>query len=278
MIRSIKWSRRTLTFYARLKPSFIIIGAARSGTTSLYNYLSQHPCILPAYRKEPTYFANLYHKKNMIWYRAHFPTFAHKIFMEMKDKFQKVITGEASTYYLFYPYTAQRVNESLPSIKIIVMLRNPVDRAYSQYTQNKESGFEHLSFEEAIELEEERLKKDLVKLKEDHNYDSFELHKYSYFKRSTYVDQLKIWAKYFQKEQMKIIKSEEFYENTNRIYNETLEFLGLSRFNLNDFRKYSHVDYKPMNPTTRKKLIGYFKPHNERLYEFLNRDFHWEDE
>src|SRR5689334_8975756 len=131
---------KTITFYRnstsqlRLLPDFIIIGAQKGGTTSLYNYLIEHPLIKSARRKEVHYFDRNFHK-GVSWYKAFFPTSLEKYYAEniLKKDF---ITGEGSPEYLFYPHCAEKAVRVLPQAKIIALLRNPVDRAYSQYRHN----------------------------------------------------------------------------------------------------------------------------------------------
>ena len=115
----------------RLMPDFIIIGAARCGTTNLYRNLTQHPYIVPAFRKEVHFFDHTSNFKNGVaWYRAHFPLLLYKHYKQVRK--QDIVTGEASPYYIFHPHAPKRAFEIVPQVKLIVMLRNPVDRAYSQ--------------------------------------------------------------------------------------------------------------------------------------------------
>jgi hypothetical protein len=122
---------RTATSRLRLLPNFIIIGSARSGTTSLYNYLVQHPGIAPALRKEVHFFDYNY-QRGCSWYQGQFPTHPYMHYMQTIHR-QAMITGEASPYYLFHPYVPQRVAQLLPEIKLIALLRNPIERAFSHY-------------------------------------------------------------------------------------------------------------------------------------------------
>ena len=110
----------------RMLPDFVIIGAQKSGTSSLYDFVVQHPAILPAAKKELHYFS-LGYKKGEYWYRLRFPIRAS----------QKLLSGEASPIYLFYPMVPGRMKKLLPDVKLIVILRNPVDRAYSHYHDTK---------------------------------------------------------------------------------------------------------------------------------------------
>src|SRR5207248_7427804 len=145
---------RAATVPIRLLPDFLIIGTQRGGTTSLYRYLKAHPCIGATSNKDLHFFDRRFHK-GLSWYRSHFPTKLEKAYAEQLRRLT-LVTGEASPSYLFHPHAPKRVAQVLPHVKLIVLLRNPVSRAYSQYHHAVELGFETLSFAEAIEAEEER--------------------------------------------------------------------------------------------------------------------------
>ena len=118
-------------------PDFIIIGAQKSGTTSLYRFIVKHPAIAPATKKEVHYFS-IWYKFGELWYRSHFPTNLSR-YNFYKRTNQKLLSGEASPVYLFYPVVPGRMKELLPDVKLIVILRNPVDRAYSHYHHSLDS-------------------------------------------------------------------------------------------------------------------------------------------
>src|SRR2546423_13513556 len=122
---------RRLTHKIRIIPDFLIIGGQKCGTTSLYYYLIEHPNIAPAVRKQMHFFDNRF-KKGFGWYKSNFPTIFSKWYKTFLHK-QKFVSGEATPYYLFHPLAASRVHQFLPDVKLIVLLRNPVNRAYSHY-------------------------------------------------------------------------------------------------------------------------------------------------
>src|SRR5579863_9235330 len=137
---------RASTSPLRMAPDFMIIGALRGGTTSLYSYMTAHPGIGPAYMKE-VHFFDVHYKKGFPWYQAQFPSLPQKYYRERVQK-QRFITGEASPYYLFHPHAPKRIAKILPQVKLVVLLRNPVTRAYSHYSHEVAGGHESLSFEE----------------------------------------------------------------------------------------------------------------------------------
>jgi hypothetical protein len=268
---------RTTTSFIRLLPNFIIIGSARSGTTSLYNYLVQHPDIAPALQKEIHFFDYNY-QKGPSWYRGQFPALPYKYYAETIRK-RGLITGEASPYYLFHPYTPQRVAQLLPGVKLIALLRNPVERAFSHYCWEVGWGNEHLPFEDAIEQEEKRIQVGMQNLEKGMSFNH--LH-FSYISRGKYAEQLERWFKYFPREQCLIIKSEDMYSNPTDIFKQTLNFLHIpiidTYIQMNSFKQYNGQNftvYKKMTTKMRGRLVEIFKPHNEHLYNLLGGDFGW---
>lgn len=197
----------------RMLPDFIIIGAQRSGTTSLFNYLGQHPEIYQSFPKETHYFSNHY-QKGVGWYRSHFPLKVHKVIAESYLK-RKFIAGEATPYYISHPLAPGRVHNLVPNVKLIVLLRNPVDRAYSHYHHQVKLGMEPLTFEEAIDAEEERISGEVERIKRDVQYRSFNLQNYSYLYRGVYIHQVRTWLEYFDREQFLVLESEVFFWKSN---------------------------------------------------------------
>lgn len=269
---------RVTTNPMRLMPDFIIIGAMRGGTTSLYSYLTEYPNIGPAYMKE-VHFFDVYYHKGLPWYRAQFPSTVQKYYTERVQK-QNFITGEASPYYLFHPHAPRRIARLLPHVKLIVQLRNPVSRAYSHYYHEVNGGHEKLSFAEAIDREEERIGQETAKLLRDEQYISYSHRHYSYLARGIYVDQLKVWMDLFPREQILILKSEDFYADPAAGLKQTLDFIHLPSMGIKEKKEeYQQLNTtKPpkMEPEMKKRLHAYFEPHNARLYAYLGIDFGWD--
>jgi len=267
---------RATTNPIRMMPHFMIIGTQKGGTTSLYQYLIQHPCIAPIWIKEPHFF-DIYFYKGLPWYRSHFPTTVQQYYSRHIQK-HDLITGEASPYYLFHPQAAKRVAKTLPKAKLIIILRNPVDRAYSQYQhQTRQEGVEPLSFEDALANEEKRLAGEEEKILTDEKYFSFNHRHYSYLARSKYIEQLPAWMELFPKEQFLILRSEDLYTEPKAVVKQTLDYLNLPSSHLSQkYKPFNDAKYTKMAPETRARLVEYFKPYNARLYDYLGQDFGWD--
>lgn len=245
-------------------PAFVIVGAQRGGTTSLYRYLAAHPGVLPASRKELHYFTNR-HDRGPDWYRSQFPPTP-----------PGTITGESTPYYLFHPHAPRRLHAFAPDVKLIVLLRNPVDRAYSHYQLQVRRRHETLPFEEAIAREKERLAGELEKLIEDDRYVSFNYQHYSYLARGRYVDQLRSWFAVFPREHFLILRSEDLYQDPAAVVRTVTAFLGLPPVELADPRPHNDGHYAALRPETRRRLAACFSPKNEELAALLGTDLGWD--
>jgi Sulfotransferase domain len=277
---------RVMTNYIRLMPDFLIIGGQRCGTTSFYYYLTEHPSIISASTKETNFFIKNF-GKGPSWYRAQFPSSIQKQFVKNVLK-QDFLTGEGTPYYLLYPHAPRRTFETVPHVKLIALLRNPVDRAYSQYWKEISEGFETWAFEDAIKGEHERIAGEREKMLQDEDYYSYNFRHFSYLLRGIYVDQLQNWMRYYPREQMLILRSEDLYKDPAAVVQQALDFLGVTNKqpNINkEFKNYkrpSKKGYKnkdnppKMDPKTREYLIEYFRPHNARLYDLLGVNFGWD--
>jgi len=272
--RRIKFGFRRLTGFMRMKPDFLIIGAAKCGTTSVYQYLLQHPSIGRTFRKE-IYFIDRNFHKGMNWYRAYFPILMRKLWNE-KFHQRPFVSGEATPCYLFHPHAPKRVFQNFPRIKLIAILRNPIDRAYSYYHMKLRYGYEDLTFEECIKAEDERLSGELEKMLLNENYFSFNRQHYSYLARGIYADQLESWFKFFPREQMLILRMEDLYKDQSKTLNCVAEFLNLPSWIPKPEGEFNSIPYPKMNTETRSQLIDYFRPHNQRLRELLNMEFEWD--
>lgn len=267
-------SVRMPTAPIRLLPNFVIIGAKKGGTTTLYQYLIQHSSVAPALTQEIHFFDRNF-QKGANWYRAHFPMILYRDYVK-RVRGIDLLTGEASAYYLFHPHVPDRMRRLIPQVKLIVVLRNPIDRAWAHYHQNLKKG-EHLPFDEAIDKERERLSGERERILLDENYDSVNYARYSYLARGIYIDQIRVWMNLFSKEQILVLRSEDLlFDNPSEVVKRTVEFLGLPDWTPKTYRQFNRDYYPPMRAATRKRLADYFEPHNQRLYEFLDTNLGWD--
>lgn len=266
-LRRLRADYHELTAPLRGLPSVVIIGAQKSGTTSLFNYLVQHPDVLPPLGKEVHYF-DFHYAHGVKWYRGRFP-YRHQLRGGS-------LTLDASPYYLMHPLVPERVAQLLPGVKLIALLRNPVDRALSHYQHEVRAGRESLSFVEAIDKESERLAGEEERLREDPYYYSFNHHRYSYTRRGLYIEQLHRWVQYFPRTQLLVLQSEWLFRDPVAATAAVHDFLGLRSHRLERYKPFLPGNYDPAMPADlRKRLAAYFEPCNRELYRWMGKEFDW---
>ena len=238
-------------------PNFIIIGCQRCGTTSLYTYLAQHPQILTPIKKEMDFFS-WHFERGIDWYLAHFPP------MPPGEQF---LTGEASPSYFDSREAPERLYSLFPEAKLIVLLRNPVDRAISQFYRLTDLNWEARSLDRVISDEIERLNQnpEYIIGEEPGNY----------LARGRYIEFIKNWRTFFPREQLLILKSEDFYAGAATTVKQVLEFLDLPEYQLSEYQNANPGSYQPVNKSIRDWLRDYFLPYNQQLEEYLSTNFNW---
>jgi hypothetical protein len=265
------------TANARLLPDFLIIGAERAGTTSLYRYLGRHPQVMGVtLRRKGAHYFDTNFNRSFRWYRSHFPSDRAARARAARIGTERVVTGEACPYYVFHPLVPERVRALLPEVRLILMLRDPVSRAYSHHLHEVARGFEHLSFEDAIDAEAERLKGEEERICREPEYNSFNHQHYSYLARGRYLEQIERWRALFPAEQMHIVDSRTFFAEPDAGYREVLRFLGLAERSLAEYPQLNARSHGRLPPEARERLSERFAEPNRRLEEYLGRTFSWE--
>lgn len=262
----------TLTAPLRLMPGFIMIGAQRCGTTSLFRALMDHPQVVaPTFHKGINYF-DLNYYRGIRWYEGHFPVV--EIARLRAARYGPPLAFEASGYYLYHPFALERLTRDLPGVKLVAMLRDPVERAYSAYKHESARGFEHESFERALESEDDRLAGEIDRMRDDLTYESFSHRHHSYRHRGHYAEQLERAFALIPRSQVHVIDSAEFFSQPAEEYARLIEFLGLRPFEP-AFQRRNARPGEPMVEQTRRMLQEYFVPHDERLAKLLRRPPSW---
>jgi hypothetical protein len=262
---------RRLTARWRRLPDYLIIGAQKCGTSSLYAYLSNHPQILPAFKKEVGFFNRTYHHGPR-YYQSYFP---HRDLRLETDR-PRTITGEATPDYLFHGGVAGRVADLVPGVHLIVLLRDPVRRAFSHYQHNVRFGFEDRSFERAVEEEMRRLEADGAMIDDDETYQDPFRRRFSYVARGRYLQQLDRWLLSFPVEQMLVLRSEDLFSEPTFIYHRVLEFLGVEPTHLPSFAVHNEgAPGRRMGQSIQQSLQEYFAPFNDALSLRLGTELAW---
>lgn len=230
-------------------PEAIIIGAQKAGTTSLFAWLAQHPDVSPSLTKEVHYFDNHFSEGER-WYRAHFVAGGLGL--------------EASPYYLFHPLVPSRAAASVSAAKLIILLRNPVTRAYSHYQHELDKGRETFPFDQAIERESQRISDDAFKLARGEIEASFAHQHFSYASRGHYADQIERWMAAFPRESFLFIRAEDMFRTPQQVYDQVCDFLGLSPRNIAPTPKHQR-SYPSLDEAVARRLADEFAQSNARL-------------
>jgi hypothetical protein len=178
-------------------------------------------------------------------------------------------------YYLFHPLAAERLARDFPDVRIIVALRDPVERAYSHFKERTHHGGETLSFENALAAEEDRLRGEAERIVAEPGYLSVEHENHSYLAQGRYLDMLPRWFSLFPREQFYIAVSEEFYADPDRHVNEVWKYLGLPPRRLQSRVRHNYLPSAGMAPETRLRLQESLIEHNRGLADLLGRPLPW---
>ena len=260
-----------LTGSIRVLPDFLVIGAKRCGTTSLFYHLPEHPCISKSPHDNMGFFNDNFHL-GVNWYKSFFPNIFTR--NKIKSEFGNFLAFDVTTTYMEEESTANNVYQIKPNMKIIVILRNPVDRAYSQYHLSVRQTAERRSFEDVVEENMNRLNKESHERHE--TKPKFSAEEDNYLKKGLYAQQLRHWLNIFPMESMLILSTEEFESNQQAIYNKIFEFLNISQFEVKNTEKMEKGNYPQMKSETRSLLLDYFRSHNNELFKLVNKKFDWE--
>jgi Sulfotransferase domain len=267
----MRW--RSGTAGRRVLPDFVVIGGQRCGSTSLYTILCGHPQVMEASHKE-LHFFDMNWPRGTDFYRRSFPLRGH-LQRRARRLGARVVSGEASPYYLFHPAVPERLASALPDARLIAILRDPVDRAYSQYQLSVRNGHETLPFEDALDAEAERLAGVEQRLATDPGFRSAAHRHQSYQARGMYLDQLERWWQHVPRERLLVLRSEDMFTDTGAAYARAVEFLGLEPHPRSGFEARNRVGYSSMPPAARARLCELYGEPNRRLEEALGRRLEW---
>jgi sulfotransferase family protein len=256
--RQQRWRQkvRKATVRYRTLPDFVIIGVQGCGTTSAYAWLSGHPQVRPAREKEIHYFDRHYEQGER-WYRSQFPLVK-----------KHTITGEATPYLFLHPLVPERVARDLPpSTPLILLLRNPADRAISRYRRAVAQGNETETLERALALEPERLAAahEAVMLGRRSAHETL-----SYVTGGHYAKLLRDWHRHVGTDRIVTFESEQLLHSDSE-RQDLLDLLGLAPYDAAFPVINTYATAVDEFAQERLQLEEYFRPHNEELFELLGR-------
>lgn len=261
-------------------PDFLIIGCKRGGTTSLFNYLVDHPGVLRMYPLsrglKSTDFFFKRQGRSVRWYRSHFASERYRRRLGRRLGYRPV-SGEASPYYVWDPRVAARVREVAPEVKCILLLRDPVKRAWSHYQERRQNHTEPLSFAHALELENARLAGELERMHAQPEYFSEAYDFYPYRQRGVYAPQIRNWLEHFPREQLLIIYAEDLYTRTVETFSAVCDFLGIPTAEMATTEGYNSMpgskDRPPQDVVD--SLRDFYRPLQPEVEELVGRPAPW---
>ena len=251
----------------RMLPGFLIVGAQRCGTTSMYRALSAHPKVRKTVLHKGVHYFDMNYDRGIGWYRAHFPLAA-----------ASRLTFESSPYYMFHPLAAERIAADLPGVKLIVLVRDPVERAYSAHAHELARGFETEPFDRAIKLEPDRLHGEAERIAAAPGYLSYSHQHHAYLARGRYAEQLDRLERLFGRMRIHVVDSGDFFSEPEPVYDRVLDFLGLAGPAERGYPIFERHNARPRTPipeSLRAKLDDYFQPLDQRLTCWLDRIPSW---
>ncbi|HRA49958.1 sulfotransferase [Actinotalea sp.] len=263
----------TMTAGARMRPDFLIVGAQRCGTTSMFKTLAQHPTVAVPFLRKGVHYFDMHYDRGMPWYQGHFPIRATSALRRRGGP--RPVTGESSPFYSFHPLAAERIARDLPGIKLIMLLRDPVERAYSAHSHELARGFETEPFERAIALEAERLAGQRERMIAEPSYVSFDLQHHGYLTRGHYVDQVRRIEALVGRERLHVVDAQDFFERPESEFRGVLDFLGLPWVDGVAFEKHNARRRSPMDAALRAELTAHFEASDAALAQWWGRTPSW---
>lgn len=270
----VGWTLVGLTAPVRMHPTFLVIGVKRGGTTSIASYLAAHPSVLPPRSGKGTHYFDVNHERGARWFRAQLPTsFAAA---RVRRSTGQAITGETSPYYVFHPHALDRIARELPDARLILLVRDPVLRAWSQHRHETSLGYETLPALDAFAREAERTRTELARMVAEPGYESFAVRHHAYLARGHYAEQVAaVWER-FEREQVLVLQSERLFDDPQATMAAVWRHLGLPE---HAAERYPVLKPSPrdlaMPDDVRSFLVDHYDEPNRALFELLGTRFDW---
>jgi hypothetical protein len=176
---------------------------------------------------------------------------------------------------MFHPLAAERISRDLPGVKLLVLVRDPVERAYSAHAHELARGYETEPFEQALELEDQRLAGEAERIVSQPGYHSHSHQHHAYLTRGLYADQLERLDKLFGADRVHVVDSGRFFTEPEPVYDGVLDFLGLRHHDYPAFERHNARPRSPMPETLRTRLNEHFQAADERLTHWLGQPPSW---
>ena len=266
-----------VTSRSRTLPALLVSGGHRCGTTSMYKALVQQPTVFrPVWRKGVHYF-DVDYDRGLDWYRSHFPL-AVQLDLAARRHGTRALAFESSPYYLFHPLAPARIARDLPDAQLLVLVRDPVERAHSAHAHEYARGFEDLDFASALAAEDDRLRGEEARLVADPTYRSDAHRHQAYRARGEYAAQLERVAAIVGRDRIKVVDSHQFFNEPEEVFGSVLDWLGVARGARTRFERHNARPRAEMPEDLRRRLEEHFAPHDAALEEWLGHVPSWRSE
>jgi hypothetical protein len=273
------------TSHWRPPPDFLVAGGKRCGTTSLYFHLLAHPDNLPMFPsarhlpkardgKGPHFF-DQHFERGPAWYLSHFPSTFERD-RHARATGQRPVTGEASPYSLYHPLAPTRARALFPDLKIIFMLRDPVQRTHSHWREQTRNGVETLGLRDAIAAEPSRVGEDELLLRTGEIARSYAHENQSYVGQSEYVIGLRRWLEHYPRDRVLVLFSEHYFVDPAAVVSEIYGFLGLRPVQVPSAARLNAAPPNPLPADMDQRLRAHFMPLNDELSALLDRRLPWD--
>lgn len=257
----------------RAMPNFIVIGAQKSGTTSMFSYLRQHPQIVRPVFKELYYFDRQYHR-GLAWYGCNFP--ARSTMERLDDRHGRAhLTFEATATYIFDAQVPPRIAKDIDTRKFVALLRNPVDRAISAYWHARRMGRETRRLDEALKVDTEWYEKERAFEQGTGPQPSGAAARPTYLRRGIYHEAVSVWRRHFLPEHLMVIQSEAMFADPRAVMARVFKFLDLPPTESIDLEPQNVGRYDDSDGEARRYLENFYRPHNEQLSQLCGTKFTW---
>jgi hypothetical protein len=262
---------RALAGIRHVVPDFLIIGIRKGGTSSLHRYLRHHPYVRGPAKKEPRFF-HAHWERGLLYYRTFFPLASEQRRFTAAHG-RPFVTFEATPSYLYWPEVPERASRVMPHGRFVALLRNPIDRAFSDHHAMTQDGREHRSFADAIDdelrLHANGFRPRPVPLDPDGAHRKL-------LAFGCYAEALERWWRHVPEERLLVLVSEDFFADEVGVVRQVVDFLGLPPLEGYDHTPANQGAYEDrIDPALRSRMQEFFEPHNQRLYELLGRDLGW---
>lgn len=257
----------------RMLPRFLVVGAQRCGTTTLFRLLGDHPCVVPPMFSKGIGYFDLDYDRGWAWYRGHFPLRSTARLQTRRHG--EAVTFESSGYYMYHPLAPARIARDLPDARLVVLLRDPVERAWSAFKHESARGFETEPFGRALDLEDERLAGEAERMRAEPGYQSFHHRHHSYVRRGRYAEQIAVLREAVGADRVLVVDANRFFADPFSEFAGVLDWLGLPQWRPAQIEAHNARPSDAMPDAVQQRLRRAFAEPDAALAELLGRPPSW---